>query len=193
MADTGTRVFKILPTTQGYDWGKKGRNSTVAQLAQAYQTQIAEDSPYAEVLSLSTLIIQSQYLTWQLWMGTHPKSPSRLLITDVTLSSYLASHPDLIGKSVLQKFNDDGAGQGNLPFLFKVLSIEKALSIQSHPDKKAAEVLHQTQPDIYKGISKHIALLETSFILGMVRLKPQTRNGAGNYNLRSALRISSNP
>jgi len=89
-------------------------------------------------------------------MGTHPKSPSRLLTTDATLSSYLASRPDLIGGSVLEKFKDEGTQQGNLPFLLKVLSIEKALSIQTHPDKKTAEALHKSQPDIYKGISKCI-------------------------------------
>jgi len=54
---TTTRVFKIIPTTQQYDWGKKGRESIVAQLAQVYQAQgleIADGSPYAEVRSLST-------------------------------------------------------------------------------------------------------------------------------------------
>ena len=37
-----------------------------------------------------------------------------------------------------------------LPFLFKVLSIRQALSIQSHPDKKLAEHLNKIFPDIYK-------------------------------------------
>lgn len=40
--------------------------------------------------------------------------------------------------------------QGHLPFLFKVLSIHKALSIQAHPDKALAEKLFQERPDIYK-------------------------------------------
>jgi len=34
--------------------------------------------------------------------------------------------------------------------LFKVLSIETALSIQAHPDKKLAEELYQKFPDVYK-------------------------------------------
>ena len=37
-----------------------------------------------------------------------------------------------------------------LPFLFKVLSVNKALSIQAHPDKSLASQLHSTRPDIYK-------------------------------------------
>lgn len=85
-------------------------------------------------------------------MGTHAKSPSRVLSANVTLASYLASHPDLVGKSIIEKFKDEGTADGNLPFLFKVLSIEKALSIQTHPDKKTAEVLHKSQPEIYKGM-----------------------------------------
>jgi len=39
---------------------------------------------------------------------------------------------------------------GSLPYLFKVLSINKALSIQAHPDKALAEKLHAKAPHIYK-------------------------------------------
>jgi len=81
-------------------------------------------------------------------MGTHPKSPSLILSSGETLASYLAKNQNLIGQNVSRKF---GAEDGNLPFLFKVLAIEKALSIQSHPDKATAEKLHVQQPDIYKG------------------------------------------
>lgn len=40
---------------------------------------------------------------------------------------------------------------GKLPFLFKVLSIRKALSIQAHPNKKLAEELHARDPGNYPG------------------------------------------
>ena len=40
---------------------------------------------------------------------------------------------------------------GKLPFLFKVLSIRKALSIQAHPNKKLAEQLHARDPKNYPG------------------------------------------
>lgn len=83
-------------------------------------------------------------------MGTHPSSPSHLQ-SDEALSEYLAAHPELIGDKVNKYF---GATNGNLPFLFKVLSIGKALSIQSHPDKQTAEKLHAEQPKIYKGPSR---------------------------------------
>ncbi|KAG6895628.1 hypothetical protein C0992_000301 [Termitomyces sp. T32_za158] len=128
-----TPVFKIAPTTQQYDWGKTGSTAKVAQFATTSKLPgftIDESAPYAE-----------------LWMGTHVKSPSRIYDTGEVLSEHLAQHPELIGPSVCAKFN---ASHGNLPFLFKVLSIEKALSVQSHPDKVTAEKLHAAQPDIYK-------------------------------------------
>ena len=45
---------------------------------------------------------------------------------------------------VLQRFGND------LPYLFKVLSVDTALSIQAHPDKSLAERLHADRPHVYK-------------------------------------------
>ncbi|KAN0140170.1 Mannose-6-phosphate isomerase [Lactarius tabidus] len=127
------QVFKIVPTVQQYDWGKLGSSSKVAVFAQSAgisDFHVDETKPYAE-----------------LWMGTHPKSPSLISATGETLASYLSKNPSLIGEKVIHKF---GSEDGNLPFLFKVLAIEKALSIQSHPDKETARKLHAQQPDVYK-------------------------------------------
>ena len=85
-------------------------------------------------------------------MGTHTKSPSLVFGSGETLASYLGKNQNLIGETVSQKF---GTEDGNLPFLLKVLAIEKALSIQSHPDKATAEKLHAQQPEIYKGKPNH--------------------------------------
>ncbi len=38
---------------------------------------------------------------------------------------------------------------GDLPFLFKVLSINKALSIQAHPNRTLAQKLHVNDPKNY--------------------------------------------
>ena len=80
-------------------------------------------------------------------MGTHQKSPSRLL-DGTTLAEHLASNPSLLGDDIIIDFD---AGDGNIPFLFKILAIEKALSIQTHPDKQTAEKMREEQSDIYKG------------------------------------------
>merc|ERR1719232_671583 len=63
----------------------------------------------------------------ELWIGTHKKGPSTLS-NGATLES-------LLGKE--------------LPFLFKVLSCGKTLSIQAHPDKSLAEKLHSENPSKY--------------------------------------------
>lgn len=47
-----TAVFKIIPTTQKYDWGKIGLSSKVAQYASACKLPgftLDKSAPYAEV------------------------------------------------------------------------------------------------------------------------------------------------
>ncbi|BEJ10771.1 hypothetical protein CspHIS471_0101930 [Cutaneotrichosporon sp. HIS471] len=124
-------AFKVAPGINSYDWGKRGSASLAAQYARESVPDftIVQDKPYAE-----------------LWMGTHPSNPSRTATG--LLSEYLAAHPNLIGSKVAHKFPD--TRDGALPFLFKVLSIGTALSIQAHPDKTLASQLHKERPDIYK-------------------------------------------
>ena len=69
----------------------------------------------------------------ELWMGTHPSGPSVVDQTGQLLEEYLQGSPYC-----------------KLPFLFKVLSIDKPLSIQAHPNKDLAARLHKNFPDIYK-------------------------------------------
>jgi mannose-6-phosphate isomerase len=101
--------------------------------------QLQQDKPYAE-----------------LWMGTHPNGPSTLTADDGTtrtLSEWLQVNPWAMGLA-----NHGGLfanphsldNQHNLPFLAKVLSIEKALSIQAHPSREQAQLLFKASPSIYK-------------------------------------------
>ncbi|GAA6016305.1 hypothetical protein JCM10207_000463 [Rhodosporidiobolus poonsookiae] len=122
-------VFEIVSGAQSYDWGKLGKDgSKVSHFAQGLPNfEYDENKPYAE-----------------LWMGTHPSCPSTLMATGQDLKKYLKARPELLGDKVVKKFGDD------LPFLFKVLAIRKALSIQAHPDKPLAQRLHAEKPDIYK-------------------------------------------
>ena len=84
-------------------------------------------------------------------MGTHPTLPSRLAgdKSKPLLNEVLCQNPGLLGDEVMKKYGT--SKEGSLPFLFKVLSISQALSIQAHPDKKLAERLHAEKPDMYKG------------------------------------------
>ncbi|KAF8780026.1 hypothetical protein HU200_001992 [Digitaria exilis] len=114
--------LRLRCAVQHYEWGRRGPESLVARLADGHA-----DRPYAE-----------------LWMGTHPSGPSTLLDDGELLRDWLARNPDALGPAVAARWG------GDLPFLFKVLSVAKALSIQAHPDKKLAEVLHALRPSTYK-------------------------------------------
>ena len=80
-------------------------------------------------------------------MGTHPSGPSTISsppqLLGQLLSNWLVSNFWALGG------RNSGCFNGQLPFLLKVLSVNKALSIQAHPDKAHAEILHRKQPDQY--------------------------------------------
>ncbi|KAK0089764.1 hypothetical protein PV326_004372 [Microctonus aethiopoides] len=136
--------MELKCTVQKYDWGKKGSKSSVAQLIKAANddVQILEDESYAE-----------------LWMGTHVNGPSFIKSTGESLEKYILDNETVLGNEVSEMYGK------SLPFLFKVLSIGKALSIQAHPDKQLAENLHKLQPNIYKDPNHkpEIAIALTNF------------------------------
>ncbi|KAM7189840.1 Mannose-6-phosphate isomerase [Naviculisporaceae sp. PSN 640] len=122
-------LIRLQCGVNSYDWGKKGQSSAAAKFAAATPSPdfaIQDERPYAE-----------------LWMGTHPSNPSRDLTTSRTLLDLVKDNQALLGASVAAKYKK------TLPFLFKVLSINKALSIQAHPNKKLAEQLHARDPKNY--------------------------------------------
>lgn len=122
-------LVELLCDVQTYDWGKLGQSSAVARFAAAQSPdfRINETTPYAE-----------------LWMGTHPKAPSQIKGGKESLRELVAGNDKLLGEQVAAKF-----GNQEIPFLFKVLSIRKALSIQAHPDKALAKQLHARDPKNY--------------------------------------------
>lgn len=120
-------MLQLRCSVKNYEWGKKGLNSFVAQLIKATEpTATIEDKPYAE-----------------LWMGTHPSGPNFIIGEEKTLSEWIEENPKCLGEKVVKKFGNQ------LPFLFKVLSVNKALSIQAHPNKSHAEKLHINNPKLY--------------------------------------------
>ncbi|XP_062192263.1 mannose-6-phosphate isomerase 1-like [Phragmites australis] len=119
------RLLRLRCAVQHYEWGRRGGASLVARFAGDPDPD--PDRPYAE-----------------LWMGTHPSAPSTLLDGGALLRDWLSRNPDALGPAVAARWG------GDLPFLFKVLSVAKSLSIQAHPDKQLAEVLHALRPSTYK-------------------------------------------
>jgi len=123
-------MFSLSCPVQSYAWGKVGSESAVAKLkfgSDSSTFSIDNVAPYAE-----------------LWMGTHVSGPAKLKDSGQNLLNWLKENPSSVGLVPSDYPIDD------LPFLFKVLSIRTALSIQSHPDKALAKNLFETRPDIYK-------------------------------------------
>ncbi|KAI1653845.1 mannose-6-phosphate isomerase [Daldinia decipiens] len=122
-------LIRLQCGVNSYDWGKIGSESAAAKFAAATPSDtlnIQTDKPYAE-----------------LWMGTHPSNPSKDLESGRTLLELVEGNQMLLAPSIKARYGS------KLPFLFKVLSINKALSIQAHPNKKLAEKLHQKDPKNY--------------------------------------------
>ena len=78
---------------------------------------------------------ESQQPQAEVWMGTHPKGCSM-----VTFDKHLIPLSELINSNKSAYLSSDIAQEfGDLPFLFKILAADKALSIQVHPSKSQAE------------------------------------------------------
>ncbi|PWA87579.1 mannose-6-phosphate isomerase, type I [Artemisia annua] len=129
--DVNNNLIRLKCSVQTYDWGRIGNESLVANI---YDGEIDENKTYAE-----------------LWMGTHDSGPSFLVNNDneedLSLKDWIKKNPDVLGDVVVEKWGVD------LPFMFKVLSVARALSIQAHPDKALAGFLHTLKPSVYKDAS----------------------------------------
>ena len=105
-------------TLQNYDWGG------TQFLPEMLQLQVEPGKTYAEY-----------------WMGAHPKSSSSILVNQqlIPLSKAIQNDPNrFLGDTIKQRY-------GGLPFLFKVLDVQQALSIQVHPSLAEAEAGYERE------------------------------------------------
>ena len=109
------RQLRLLPLrcgVQHYDWGGTEVIPNLLGIGNE------KHEPYAE-----------------LWIGAHPNLPSQVVIgdTELTLDTLIESIPEiLLCTEVSNRFGR------RLPFLLKVLSARKSLSIQAHPNQRQA-------------------------------------------------------
>ncbi|KAI3726457.1 hypothetical protein L1987_66254 [Smallanthus sonchifolius] len=150
-------LVRLKCSVQNYDWGRIGHESLVARMFSSNCDDEIDDSKhYAE-----------------LWMGTHASGPSYIVgekgIANVSLKSWISKNPEVLGDVVVEKWGVD------LPFMFKVLSIAQALSIQAHPDKELAGFLHMLKPNVYKDANHKpemvLALTEFEALCGFISFK----------------------
>ena len=102
------RIALLKNPIQEYAWGSK---TFIPEL-------LGEPSPSASPMA-------------DLWMGAHPKGISQVLWDGVwiTLPELIQRDPEnILGAEAARKFLNQ------LPFLFKILSAARPLSIQAHPD-----------------------------------------------------------
>ncbi|MFN3603547.1 MAG: mannose-6-phosphate isomerase, class I [Leptonema sp. (in: bacteria)] len=123
--------YKIIPTIQSYPWGNSTENGYIKNFIKKKYKFLLGEKSFAE-----------------LWMGAHKKSPSLVFYEESkekdSLNSLISKNSEhFLGKDSLENFNK------KLPFLFKILDIEKPLSIQAHPDKSLAKILHKRNPEWY--------------------------------------------
>jgi mannose-6-phosphate isomerase len=102
-------IARLLPAIQHYDWGSR------SFLAALRGTRAPSDAPEAE-----------------LWLGVHPRGEARVVAAagaTIPLGEWIARDPaDALGADVASR------GGATLPFLLKILAVERALSLQAHPD-----------------------------------------------------------
>ena len=99
------------------------------------------------------------------WCGTHKQRPALLKGSTENLLEYICRDPvATLGKKLLELNGSE------LPFLFKILTINSPLSIQVHPEAKKAIELFNKFPERYQdGTEKAeigIAITETTLLLG---------------------------
>ena len=146
------KVYRLKNKIQNYSWGTK---NDLAYIPKLIGIKPEENIPYAE-----------------LWIGTHKNLPSEIYIENqlFPLDKIIEKFPkEILGEFVSGKFNN------KLPFLLKILSIGQALSIQAHPNKELAKLLHLKDPVNYPDDNHKpeiaIAIDELELIVGVKSFK----------------------
>lgn len=126
MSTIFNQPFLLHNPIQNYLWGTRNRAAFIPQLI---GKKPKPDKPYAE-----------------LWMGAHPNNASAIKVEDklLPLQELIRRFPEeILGKDVIRQFGQQ------LPFMLKIVSAAEPLSIQAHPSKGLAVLLHKNDPTHY--------------------------------------------
>ncbi|GAA5834039.1 hypothetical protein JCM9279_004199 [Rhodotorula babjevae] len=132
-------VVQLKPFLQPFPYGRLGMDSWAAQFAVATPSLkrgidqdggIKPNQPYGE-----------------LWCGgTHENGPCYVEGTDETLRSLIQRDAAFyLGKKLVADEQMSSQYPADLPFLFKILSFDKPLPLQCHPDKSLGKRLHEEE------------------------------------------------
>jgi len=104
--------YRLRCEVQHYDWGSR------SALPELLGAPAPSAEPWAE-----------------LWLGAHARAPSQVLVGSTwrSLRAWIEDRPAaVLGARVAERFG------AQLPFLLKVLAVERPLSLQVHPDAARA-------------------------------------------------------
>ena len=116
---TALRLSPLRNAIRHYDWGS--RSALAALQGRTHPTPLPEA---------------------ELWMGAHPLAPSRVLVEGSwrPLDRVIADAPaPLLGEAAFARCG------ARLPFLLKILAIERPLSLQVHPDAERARAGYEAE------------------------------------------------
>lgn len=144
------KPYKLKNAIQHYEWGTKGKNAFIPKLL---NIKAEHNKPYAE-----------------LWIGAHPKASSKIVVDgkEIDLLKAIQKYPiETLGEKTAKRFSN------TLPFLFKVLSANEALSIQVHPSKRQAIALRKKDPINYPDSNqKHEIAIALDSLTALMGFKP---------------------
>jgi mannose-6-phosphate isomerase len=120
-------IFNLNGILKHYDWGTKGHNNLISNYY--YSNKYNERS-----------FTDTDLYFAELWIGNHERGTSNVLNSELSIKNIIEGYASKAYKKI---YNND------LPFMVKLISIGKPLSIQLHPDKIKATELHRKSPDIY--------------------------------------------
>lgn len=148
-----SKPYVLINKIQAYAWGERGRSAFIPKLLG--MQEVDDSAPFAE-----------------LWMGTHALGTSSLFHHEkqTPLSELVQRYPlEILGSRVASAF------ENQFPFLLKILSANEPLSIQLHPSRLQAEVLHAKDPAHYPDANHKpeiaIALEQLRALAGIRNLK----------------------
>ncbi|GAA5896854.1 class I mannose-6-phosphate isomerase [Sporobolomyces salmoneus] len=131
-------IVQLTPFLQPFPYGKNGHESLAARYCLSTPGSkariekdggIKPDQPYGEC-----------------WFNTHQNGPAYVEGTEKQLRDLVREDPEKwLGKKLLNDEQMRSQYENDVPYLFKVLSFDKPLPLQCHPDKKLGEKLKEQE------------------------------------------------
>ncbi|GAA5942344.1 uncharacterized protein JCM15063_002977 [Sporobolomyces koalae] len=125
-------IVQLVPFLQPFPYGRNGLDSLAARVCLETPSSKAKidadggikpDQPYGEC-----------------WFGTHENGPAGVEGSEKRLKDLVRQAPEFyLGQKLLDDDQMAKQYERDVPYLFKILSFDKPLPLQAHPDKKLGE------------------------------------------------------